>query len=204
MITSRLTNIIITLLFFGIFWGCGPSSKNEDKKALVREYYQAMNDSDYAKVIGFFQDSIRFNEMSYKRTFSKSEYHQLFAWDSVFHPTYKILELEERGDELHLLVSKECERINFLHEGPFFTNEVFKIEEGAINQIDVVEYVDFNDSIWAVKRENLISWADKHHPELSGFIHDQTKEGAMKYKKAIDLFKNRKDSVSVKENNSNQ
>ncbi|WP_159075822.1 hypothetical protein [Muricauda brasiliensis] len=171
---------------------------------MVREYYQALNNSDYAKVIGFFQDSIRFNEMSYKRTFSKLEYRHLFEWDSVFHPKYEILELEEKGDELHLLVSKECERINFLHEGPFFTNEVFKIEGDAIHQIDVVEYVDFNDSLWTAKRESLVSWISEHHPELDGFIYDQTKEGAIKFKKAIDVFKNRMDSVSVKENNSNQ
>lgn len=197
MITSRLTNIIITVLFLGMLWGCGPSSKKVDKKTLVREYYQALNNSDYVKVIGFFQDSIRFNEMSYKRTFSKSEYHQLFAWDSVFHPKYEILELEEKGDELHLLVSKECERINFLHEGPFFTNEVFKIEGDAIHQIDVVEYVDFKDSLWAAKRENLVSWIAEHYPELDGFIHDQTKEGGIKFKKAIDLFKNKVDSIPL-------
>ncbi|MCR9226494.1 MAG: hypothetical protein NXH90_03605 [Flavobacteriaceae bacterium] len=203
MKTSRLTNIIIPLLFFGILWGCGPAPKKEDKKALVREYYQAMSDSDYAKVVGFFQDSIRFNEMDYNRTFSKSAYRDLFEWDSVFHPTYRVLEIEEKGDELHVSVSKKCERINFLHEGAFYTNEIFKIKEGAIQQIDVVEYVDFKDSLWAAKRENLMSWIAEHHPELDGFIYDQTKEGAIKFKKAIDFFKNRRDAISVQENISN-
>lgn len=143
----------------------------------------ALNASDYDKLVGLFVDSIRFNEMDYIRTFSREEYRSLFQWDSVFAPTYRILNVKKAGGELHLKVSKECERINFLHEKPFVTNEIMQIKDGGIYQIDVIEYVNFNDSLWVDKREKLVSWIEKNHPGLNGFIYDQTKEGAVKFRR---------------------
>lgn len=176
---------------------CKQGKKEIDKLQIAENYISALNASDYNQVAGLFLDSIRFNEMDYKRTFFKEDYHTLFQWDSVFGPKYRIVDVREHANNLHLKVSKECDRILFLHEKPFVTNEIMKIKDGAIHSIDIVEYVDFNDSLWAAKRENLVSWIDKHYPELNGFIHDQTKEGAIKFQKAIDFYRNRKDSIPV-------
>lgn len=55
-----------------------------------------------------------------------------------------------------------------------------------------IEYPVFNDSVFAKNWDEFLSWIDANHPELNGFIHDQTKVGGMTYLKAIDLYKNRK------------
>lgn len=176
---------------------CKQGNKGIDKVQIAEKYISALNASDYNQVVGLFLDSIRFNEMDYKRTLTKENYHTLFQWDSIFSPKYRILDVREDGNNLHLKVSKECDRILFLHENAFVTHEIMKIKDGAIHSIDIVEYVDFNDSLWTAKRENLVSWIQSHHPELNGFIHDQTKEGAIKFRKAIDFYRNRKDSIPV-------
>ena len=189
--------ITILLLCVSLLVGCNQEPKKMDKVALVEKYYQAMNYSDYSKVTGMFYDSIRFNEMDNTRTFTNEGYRDLIQWDSVFNPKYQILDIKEEGEELHLKISKECDRIMFLQGRPFVSKEVIRFKEGAIYSIDIVEYIDFNDSLWIANRENLVSWIGEHHPELNGFIYDQTKQGALNYLKAIALYKNRQDSIPV-------
>ena len=192
--------IAVLILCIAVAISCGQKNRESDKIQIAEDYIDALNASDYNQVVGLFLDSIRFNEMDYIRTYAKEDYRTLFQWDSVFGPKYKILDLREDGENLHLKVSKECDRILFLQDSPFITHEIMKIKQGAIQSIDIVEYVDFNDSLWASNRENLVSWIDKNHPELNGFIYDQTKEGALKFQKAMELYRNKKDSMPVQEN----
>ena len=189
--------IVVFISCMIIAISCVPKSKEIDKVKIAEDYIGALNASDYNHLVGLFSDSIRFNEVNYIRTFTKEDYHTLFQWDSIFDPSYKILEVREEGDKLHLKVSKECERILFLLEEPFITHEIMTFKEDAIHSIDIVEYVDFDDGLWSRNRENLVSWIDIHHPELSGFIYDQTKEGAMKFRKAMEFYKNRVDSTTI-------
>ncbi|GLU42785.1 hypothetical protein Musp01_04090 [Muricauda sp. NBRC 101325] len=174
---------------------CGGNPKQVDKMAIAKNYIQALNASDFEELVGLFQDSIRFNEMDYLRTFDKEGYRDLFQWDSVFNPKYEILEVKEEDENLHLTISKECNRIRFLHEAPFLSSEIMNIKEGKIHSIAIVEYVDFNDSLWSNKRTKLVEWTEKNHPELDGFLYDQTKAGAVKFKKAIQLFELSQDSL---------
>ncbi|MCK0160790.1 hypothetical protein [Allomuricauda sp. F6463D] len=168
-----------------------------DKVKIAENYIGALNVSDYNQVTGLFLDSIRFNEVNYIRTFTKEEYHSLFQWDSIFAPHYEILEIKEVSGDLHLKVSKECERIRFLQNRPFITKEIMKFKDGAIYSIDIVEYIGFNDSIWVRNREKLVSWIEENQPELNGFIYDQTKTGALKFQKAIELYEGRDDSMNI-------
>ncbi len=189
--------IVVFISCITIAISCGPKNKEIDKVRIAENYISALNTSDYHQLAGLFRDSIRFNEMDYIRTFTKEDYHALFQWDSIFNPKYRILEVREEGDTLYLKMSKECDRILFLLEEPFITQEIMTIKENAIHSIDIVEYVDFDDGLWSRNRENLVSWIDIHHPELSGFIYDQTKEGALKFRKAMEFYKNRVDSTTI-------
>ncbi|WP_139150365.1 hypothetical protein [Flagellimonas zhangzhouensis] len=189
------------LILMVIFLSCGGNPKQVDKITIAENYIHALNASDFEQLVGLFQDSIRFNEMEYIRTFDKEGYRDLFQWDSVFNPKYEILDIKEEGENLHLTISKECERMRFLHEAPFLSSEVMNIKEGKIYSVAIVEYVDFNDSLWSAKRAQLVEWTEKNHPELDGFLYDQTKEGAIKFQKAIQLFENNNDSLNLEMKN---
>lgn len=188
--------VVIFIFCAMVAISCGQKHKEIAKVKIAENYIGALNASDYHQVVGLFLDSIRFNEMNYIRTFTKDDYHSLFQWDSIFAPHYEILEIKEQGDELLLKVSKECGRIRFLQHRPFITKEVMKFKDGAIYSVDVVEYVGFNDALWGRNRENLVLWIKDNHPELDGFIYDQTKTGALKFQKAMELYESRNDSVN--------
>ena len=200
MIYIHFKKIAICISLIIIAISCRSKNEQIDRIKIAEKYIHALNASDYHQLAGLFKDSIRFNEMDYIRTFAKEDYHTLFQWDSIFNPTYKILEVREEGDALHLKISKECDRILFLLEEPFITREIMTITENKIQRIDIIEYVDFNDAVWSDNRKDLVSWIDQHNPELNGFIYDQTKEGALKFQKAMELYKNRQDSTTVESN----
>ncbi|MBR9853488.1 MAG: hypothetical protein GYB37_02775 [Algicola sp.] len=200
MVCFDIKKVAIFIFAILVFISCGSNKKEVNKAEMAGAYIEGLNTSNYTQVVELFLDSVRFNEMDYVRTFSKEGYQDLFQWDSVFKPEYEMLEMKEENGELHLKVLKKCERILFLQNKPFITHEVMKFKEGAIHSIDIVEYVDFNDSLWAGNREKLVNWISEYHPELNGFIHDQTKVGALNFKKAIELYRNRNNVVPGQEN----
>ncbi|SFB87024.1 hypothetical protein SAMN04487891_103144 [Flagellimonas taeanensis] len=197
MIDFGFKKLAIFTLCVLMAMSCQQKNKEIDKVKIVNDYIDALNASDYDKVAGLFRDSIRLREMDYVSAFSKEGYHSLFQWDSTFHPKYEILDVKSDGNEVRMKVSKQCERILFLNEEPIITQEVVKFDGDAIQSIDIVEYVVFNDSLWSAKRADLMAWIENHHPELNGFIYDQTKQGALNYLKAMALYKNRQDSIPV-------
>ena len=72
------------------------------------------------------------------------------------------------------------------------TDQVIRFDKDKITSIETTKYVIFNDSLFVANREKLLNWVDENHPELGGFINDQTKTGGMKYLKAIELYENKK------------
>ncbi|MEZ4841262.1 MAG: hypothetical protein R2821_07060 [Flavobacteriaceae bacterium] len=56
------------------------------------------------------------------------------------------------------------------------TDQVIHFDKDKITSgIETTKYVIFNDSVFVKNRDGLLDWIDKNHPELNGFIHDQTK-----------------------------
>tara|TARA_R110000868_G_scaffold220806_1_gene472219 strand:- start:1896 stop:2198 length:303 start_codon:yes stop_codon:yes gene_type:complete len=89
-------------------------------------------------------------------------------------------------------ISKIDKRLSFLHHEPIVTNQVIRFDKDKIISIETTEYVIFNDSTFVKNRDGLVNWIDENHPELNGFIHDQTENGGLKYLKAIELYRNKK------------
>lgn len=58
-----------------------------------------------------------------------------------------------------------------------------------------MECVDADWNIWQMERDSLVKWVSINHPELDGFIHDLTMNGAINYLKAIELYENSKDTL---------
>jgi hypothetical protein len=179
------------LLAVGVI-SCKNSEKETDKLEIAKQYYKILNNSDSSQLEALIADSLltKESEYDYKQIFSLQEYREWMKWDSVFIPSYKVLQIEQVGDVVKARISKIDKRILFLHEGPIVTNQSILFDKNKISCIETTEYVNFNNVIFVKNRTMLLSWIDENHPDLKGFIYDQTKTGAINYLKAIELFEN--------------
>lgn len=188
--------IVLSLLLIIGFTSCKTSEKEKeiDKLEIVKQYYNALNDSDGVIMNALLIDSLITKEVDYdyKQTFSKKEYiENWLKWDAVFNPTYKILEIEEDKKTVKAKIFKTDIRILLLHEEPTVWNAVISFDADKIISIERSNVV-FNDQIWERNRAKLINWIDNNHPELNGFLNGQTESMGLKYLKAIKLYNNKK------------
>lgn len=179
---------------------CSTTDENSSKIALVKDYYEALDNSDISKVSTLLTDSLvtKETEFDYEQTFTKAEYLRWMQWDSIFNPTYDIIALDTLDKNIKVKVSKIDSRIAFLHKEPIITSNVIQIENQKIITVETTNYDVFNDSTFVKNRDELVNWINEYHPELDGFLFDQTKEGGLKYLEAINLYTNRM-KVSNKE-----
>jgi hypothetical protein len=187
----------ITILSLSIAIGiisCNNAEKEIDKLKIAKKYYEVLDQSNISDIGTLLTDSLltRETEYDYEQTFSKNEYVEWLKWDSLFEPTYKIIEIGQENGTVKATISKKDKRIGFLHKKPIVTDQVIRFDGDRITSIETTKYIIFDDSIFVKNRDELLSWVDINHPELNGFINDQTKTGGMKYLKAIELYKNKK------------
>ncbi|MEO1032124.1 MAG: hypothetical protein AAFX55_12000 [Bacteroidota bacterium] len=187
------TIVLLLLLTIG-FMSCKNSEKEIDKLGIAKTYYEVLDQSKVSGLEILLADSLltKETEYNYEQTFSKKQYIEWLKWDSVFDPTYKILKIEQDNGIVKAKISKMDRRIAFLHKEPIVTTQIIRFDNDKITSIETTKYVIFNDSAFAKKRDGLVNWIAKNHPELNGFIHDQTKTGGMNYLKAIELYENKK------------
>ncbi|MDO6597784.1 hypothetical protein Q4512_12740 [Oceanihabitans sp. 2_MG-2023] len=184
-----MNKTIILLLFLIIgFVSCKNSKKQIDNIEIAKQYFKVLDDSHYSNVSNWFPDSLTTIEGKHKKAYSKSDYIEFLKWDSVFEPSYKILAIEQKNGLVKAKISKMDKRISFLHEEPFITNEIIEINNTKIIRVET-EYVNFNEATWGRNKNRLLTWIDKNHPELNGFIYDQTESGGIKFLQAIEMYK---------------
>lgn len=184
-----LFQLIVTLGFTS----CINTKKEIDQLEIAKQYYIALDHSDGLLMKKLLRDSLHTVETdyNYKQTFSKKEYvEKWLKWDSVFDPTYKVLNIEKENEIVKATISKIDKRISLLHEEPTVWNAVIRFDADKIISIERSNVI-FNDTLWERNRTKLLNWIDKNHAELNGFIYDQTETGGAKYLKAIELYKNK-------------
>ncbi len=188
---------MLALLWIIAFSSCKNSKKEIDQLEIAKQYYQVLDNSDHAGMATLIKDSILTieTEADYEQKFSQKEYIDWLKWDSVFEPTYKILDIEQENGAVKATISKIDKRISFLHEEPVVTRQVIRFDHDKIISIETTKYIIFNDTKFVKNREALLSWMEENHPDLNRFIYDQTEAGGLKYLKAIALYQNRKSSV---------
>lgn len=180
--------LIISFLLTVVLISCKNAEKEIDNIKIAKEYYRIFEHKDYSGITTWFSDSLVTIEGNYKQTYSQKEYVEFLKWDAVFEPTYKILEIKKQGELVKATISKTGKRISFLHQEPIITNQLIRFEKDKIISIEI-DYKNFNYEIFGQNRSQLLSWIDKNHPELNGFINDQTELGGINYLKALDLYK---------------
>lgn len=173
---------------------CKNSDPEINKLDIAKQYYKILDTSDDAAIAALLTDSLltKETEYDYEQTFSLKEYIEWMKWDAVFDPIYTVIQMEQENETVKTTVSKIDKRIFFLHEAPMVTTEVIRFDHDKIISIERTEYPLFDEATFTKNRSELLSWIDKNHPELNGFIYDQTEAGAKNYLKALALYKNRK------------
>ncbi|WP_405246802.1 hypothetical protein [Cellulophaga sp. Asnod2-G02] len=187
-----MKKIIVLFLLLTIgFISCKNSEKNIDRVEIAKQYFKVLDNSDYSQMSDWFADSLKTIEGEHINTYSKNDYLEFLKWDSVFDPNYKILEIEQKDGIVYAKISKTDKRIFFLHEKPFITNQIVNFQKDKITSVET-DYLNFDYQNWEKNKNSLLSWIDKNHPELNGFINEQTEAGGKKFLKALELYKNKK------------
>ena len=191
----RMNKIIGLLLLLALGCiSCKNAEKEIDKFEITKQYFQVLNNSDYSKMSSWFADSLVTKEGGYEQAYSQNEYLEFLKWDSVFDPNYEILTMEQEGELVKAKISKHDKRILFLLEEPFITNQIIRFQNDKIISIET-DYVNFDHLVWERNKNELLNWIDKNHPELNGFIYDQTEAGGLNFLKAIELYQKSKNSL---------
>lgn len=194
----QMRKILVLMVLVTVLGVSCKKQTKVDRLEIAKEYYRVLDSSDEVALMPLLADSIltKETEYNYEYTYAKRDYMQWLKWDSAFEPTYDVLEIVEENDKVKVRVSKIDKRIAFLHKDPIITNQILQFENDKIVSIETIKYVNFNDSLFAKNRDELVNWIDGNHPELNGFINDQTETGGKNYLRAMEYFKN-----SPRENN---
>ncbi|UII75825.1 hypothetical protein LV716_16410 [Flagellimonas sp. HMM57] len=183
--------IILLLLYFLI--GC----KNEEftHRETVTKYYTARNASDFDALRVLLSDSLTTVSGDYVMPYDHDSFYEVFKWDSIFGTSYKLIELEEKDNKAIAMVTLNSDRLKFLKNGPMTCQYQISFESGKISKIEELECKDADWDIWRKQVDSLVVWVNRNHPELNGFIHDMTMNGAKDYLKAIKLYKADKNAL---------
>ncbi|AXT51478.1 hypothetical protein D1818_11770 [Aquimarina sp. BL5] len=184
----KLKTLLNFVILCACFFSLGSCSTKDRNTQIVQNYYDQLNQSNYFELSKIIGDSITISEGDYHMNYSKDDYYKHFQWDSVFSPKYELLEIKEIDEKVAIKVSKICTRIKFLNEKPIISKEVIEIKNQKISKIKNIE-MDSDFKLWNLTKNEMVTWIKKNHPELDGFIYDQTKTGAQNYLKAIALYK---------------
>lgn len=174
----------LTFLF-----SCKFSNDKFTPEQVVKEYFKGLNNHGFNEISPYIADSIMTLEGDYLLSRTFDEFYVLFQWDSVFLPHYELIEIKTVNNKVEATVSKTCKRIQYLHDTAIVYKVMVDVADNQIVSVQTNEYIVFDFEKWQTNRDTLVAWIDNHHPDLSGFVNDQTTTGAQNYLKAIDLFR---------------
>lgn len=183
----------ILLAFVSLSSGCNTQKKSPSET--VTKYYDAFDASDFERLRTLLDDSLTIIEGQYATTYSHSSFYEQFKWDSIFQPTYKVVEITEENNQVIATVASSSLRYEFLKNNPLTGRYRLSFNSGKISKVEILDYIDANWEIWQMERDSLVNWVSINHPELDGFIHDLSMNGAINYLKAIELYEDRKDAL---------
>lgn len=184
---------LLVLIFSCFLIGCNQQTLTP--KETVTTYYEAFDASDYNAIKTVINDTITIVGGDYAMPFNHDSFHEHFKWDSIFKTSYELLKLEEKNNEVIASVVSKSVRYEFLKNNPLTCKFKISFESGKISKIEDFEYIGADWNSWQNERDSLVSWINKNHPELDGFINDLTMSGALNYVKAIDLYENDKKAL---------
>ncbi|WP_343796371.1 hypothetical protein [Gaetbulibacter jejuensis] len=183
-ITSK--HFIAALSLFLCLVSC-QKDKNINK---VNDFYDALNNGDYTSIETLISDDLRnYATHDFLISDTKEKYKEIFQWDSVFSPEYKVLKTEVKSDTVYVKTEKYCKRIAVLYKKPLITKQGFVFKDNLIHEIFEVEDTITDFVFWNENKSMLIEFVKTNYPELSDFEKFQNKAYGERYLKVIDLYK---------------
>ncbi len=168
------------------------SCKQTDNKVILEKYFDGYYNHGFKSISGLLADSVTIIDATgYEITYARDEYRIFYQWDSVFQPENNFTIIDQTDTTIDIIEERYSQRFEFLEHNPLNMKQRIHIKQGEISVIENVEYLNFNVNKWTSNRDSLVAWINSHHPELSGFIYDLTREGAENYLKAIELYQNK-------------
>ena len=188
--------LIISLILLVGLISCKNPEKTIDKLQIAKNYFVALDESNSAKMEDLLADSLitTIPKYEYEVRYSKNDYlRNWLKWDSIFEPTYEVLEMNMENGTVKAKVSKSDKRIVFFMGKPFVTNEILRFKSDKITEIET-EYINFDEETWGKNRTELLNWTKENHPELNLElnINMQNEAGGNKFLKAIEQYENKK------------
>lgn len=162
-----------------------------NKVQIVSDFYKASNEYNFSKLSALTYDTVTIIDGDYLMEYDRQAYYEVFQWDSVFSPHYTMIMNEATASDIFVKISTTSKRFSFLGNNPLVTTHKISFAGSKISKIELIEYVGADFKVWVSKRDELVKWVNKNHPELNGFVQDMTKTGAEKYLKAIRYFTNK-------------
>jgi len=175
-------------LLFTLLLSCSKTDNASVFNTFINGYYN----SGYESIEALLGDTITITDLDqYTMNYSKQAFEVYYKWDSVFQPQHKIVEFKQLSDTvIEVKQSVKSKRYEFLENNPLNTRHRFCFSNNKITRIENHEYLNADFDVWVAKRDSLVNWIDRNHPDLSGFIFDMTPAGAQNYLKAIELYQN--------------
>lgn len=158
------------------------------KKEIVSEYYNARSEYNFKEIKELINDSLTVIDGDYKMEYSKESYYEVFKWDSIFQTTYDQIELQELDQQIIASVSLSSIRNRFLDNNEMTCKFKISFHSEKISKIESLDCKNADWEKWQKGVQSLVEWIEINHPELNGFIHDMTMNGAINYLKAIELY----------------
>lgn len=193
VIKNRMKKLIVLIVSALLVLGC--ALKKSQKKETTAKYFNARNSVDFKEIKGLLSDSLTVVEGDYKMIYSKDSYYEVFKWDSIFQTTYEIVKLKEIDNHIIASISLSSIRNKFLKNDLMTCQFKLSFKSGSISKIESLDCKDANWEIWQKRVNILVNWIQDNHPELNGFIHDMTMNGAKNYVKAIYLYESNENKL---------
>lgn len=178
----------MVFILFLLYFLTGCDDQKLTHKETVTKYYNAFDSANYNEIRTLINDSITVISGDYVMPYSHESFHEFFKWDSLFKPSYSIVELEEKNNRIMATIASESLRYEFLKNNPLTCQFEISFNYGKISKIKDVQCIGADWNIWQKERDSLVRWITTNHPKLDGFIYDMTMNGAINYLKAIELY----------------
>lgn len=188
-----MKKIAVILLSTFIMMGCVDKKSSNTER--TEKYFNARNSFEYKEIQDLISDSLTVIEGDYVMHYSQESFYEVFRWDSVFQTTYEIVELKEMDEQIVASISLSSIRNRFLKNDLMTCQFKLTFTSGKISTIESLDCKGANWEIWQNGVNNLVDWIEDNHPELNGFIHDMTMNGAKNYLKAISLYESNQDDL---------